>query len=249
MKKILDSIGRSLLVVALIALFAAPAASQIKHAKIEFERRTNLYKLFKDNEFVRGPMMDYVKNNKIKKETFYLYVDDSSSVFAPKPVQEEGWAAWLTQKNTTFQNFNQDERLQVMELWGNKVYVKDTLKKREWKITYDKRMIAGYECRKAIWQADDSTRIYAWYSDQLELSTGPETFNGLPGAILGLATEDGGIVYFAKSVEVKYVNVPEQQPAYKEKDLRTEAELIEEIKTRFSKSGNADQIVKGLFAF
>jgi GLPGLI family protein len=32
-------------------------------------------------------------------------------------------------------------------------------------------------------------------------SVGPEGFCGLPGTILGLATEDGGIIYFAKKVE------------------------------------------------
>ncbi|MCX6292662.1 MAG: hypothetical protein NT126_13025 [Bacteroidetes bacterium] len=30
---------------------------------------------------------------------------------------------------------------------------------------------------------------------------GPESFVGLPGAILGLATEDGSVIYFAKNVE------------------------------------------------
>jgi GLPGLI family protein len=32
-------------------------------------------------------------------------------------------------------------------------------------------------------------------------SVGPEGFCGLPGTILGLATEDGGIIYFAKKIE------------------------------------------------
>jgi GLPGLI family protein len=30
---------------------------------------------------------------------------------------------------------------------------------------------------------------------------GPEGFSGLPGTILGVATEDGGIIYFAKKIE------------------------------------------------
>lgn len=33
-------------------------------------------------------------------------------------------------------------------------------------------------------------------------SIGPESFLGLPGAILGMATEDGGVIYFAKRVEI-----------------------------------------------
>ena len=62
--------------------------------------------------------------------------------------------------------------------------------------------MAGYTGRKGVWKANDSTRIYAWFSYDLISSTGPESFNGLPGTILGLATEDGGVVYFAKKVEL-----------------------------------------------
>ena len=72
---------------------------------------------------------------------------------------------------------------------------------REWKITESKRKLGGYMCRKAIWEPNDSTRIYAWFSTDIVPSVGPEGFYGLPGAILGLATEDGGIIYFATEVE------------------------------------------------
>ena len=43
--------------------------------------------------------------------------------------------------------------------------------------------------------------MYAWFSVDIIPTTGPEGFSGLPGTILGLATEDGGVIYFAKSVE------------------------------------------------
>ena len=48
---------------------------------------------------------------------------------------------------------------------------------------------------------NDSTRIYAWYAPNIIPSVGPEGFCGLPGAILGIATEDGGIIYFADKVD------------------------------------------------
>ncbi|MEC7005092.1 MAG: GLPGLI family protein, partial [Bacteroidota bacterium] len=109
--------------------------------------------------------------------------------------------------------------------------VKDEIVKRTWKITERKRFIAGYECRRAIWQKNDTTRIYAWYTDQILPSTGPETFNGLPGTILGLATEDGGVVYFAKKIEKNSNEVDELvgdlkiKKTYTEKELRTELEM------------------------
>ena len=100
-----------------------------------------------------------------------------------------------------------NERVSIYNLFGDRKTVKDEIVKRTWKITERKRNIAGYSCRRAIWSKNDSTRIYAWYTDQITSSTGPETFNGLPGTILGLATEDGGVVYFAKIVNEKYQNI------------------------------------------
>ena len=88
-----------------------------------------------------------------------------------------------------------------MDLWGNSAYIKDSMDQRQWKITESKRNISGYMCRKAVWEMNDSTRIYAWFSPDIVPSIGPEGFQGLPGAILGMATEDGGVVYFAKSIE------------------------------------------------
>jgi GLPGLI family protein len=66
-----------------------------------------------------------------------------------------------------------------------------------------------YECIKAIWQKNDSTRIYAWFSPMISASIGPEGISGLPGAILGLAREDGSVVYFANrfsnEFDAKYI--------------------------------------------
>ena len=88
-----------------------------------------------------------------------------------------------------------------MDMMGREMVIQDSMTTRQWKITEKKRKLGGYLCRRAIWEMNDSTRIYAWFSVDVVPSIGPEGFAGLPGAILGLATEDGGIIYFAKEVE------------------------------------------------
>jgi GLPGLI family protein len=119
-----------------------------------------------------------------------------------------------------------------MDMWGNAIYVKDSMDSRKWKITENKRIISGYNCRKAIWEMNDSTRIYAWFAAEIVPSFGPEGFEGLPGAILGLATEDGGVIYFAK--EVKAQETPKAVLEYSEKgkEIYTENQLKEFLKQR-----------------
>lgn len=169
----------------------------ILNGKITFERRTNLEKKFTDQRMRRM----ITEENKIRNELFTLYFNDTASVFKAIPTDKVDDMAWMTTKNSYYQNLNSNKQITVLGLMGQNVYVSDSLPSRNWKITDSKRSICGYDCRKAVYQKNDSTRIYAWYTTALVPSVGPEGFCGLPGTILGLATEDGGIIYFAKKVE------------------------------------------------
>ena len=54
----------------------------------------------------------------------------------------------------------------------------------------------------------------------------------MPGTILGLATEDGGVVYFAKKVEKNNNEVDELVSELKIKKTYTEEELKTELKMK-----------------
>jgi GLPGLI family protein len=76
---------------------------------------------------------------------------------------------------------------------------------------------------------------------------GPESMQGLPGAILGLATEDGGVVIFATNVE-SVEPTPEQltPPKKKGKDY-TEESLRSDLIERMKGQPYGDRVVKELF--
>ena len=197
---------------------------QITHGVILFERKTNLLKKYDSPESQR-----WLRGEKVKIDRFNLHFSPDKSIFLPIESAVPSKADWATSKNTVIQDFQNSERVSIYNLFGESKVVKDNIVERNWKITERKRNIAGYSCRRAIWNKNDSTRIYAWYTDQLIPSTGPETFNGLPGTILGLATEDGGVVYFAKLVQEKYQNVDELILDIKIKNFSTEKELKDEL--------------------
>ena len=94
----------------------------------------------------------------------------------------------------------------ILNSWGQPMHLKDSMSVRSWKVTESKRKFAGYMCYKSIWEMNDSTRIYAWFCPDIVPSVGPEGFSGLPGAILGLATENGSVVYYAKEVNAMEVS-------------------------------------------
>lgn len=217
-------------------------SGQITHGVILFERKTNLLKKYDSPESQR-----WLRGEKVKIDRFNLHFSPDKSLFLPIESAVPSKADWATSKNKVVQDFEKEERISVYNLFGESKVVKDNLVERNWKITERKRNIAGYNCRRAIWIKNDSTRIYAWYSDQLIPSTGPETFNGLPGTILGLATEDGGVVYFAKLVEEKYQNIEELISEIKIKNYTTEKELKDELIKKSKSNPWMGRIVTYLF--
>lgn len=226
--------GKKTWIFLLFLICCQQGISQVIEGMIVYERRTNLEKEFKDEK--DEDFMEDIRKNKIKVDSFSLVFNDTSSLFKPILSDEVEKMSWTTSKNTTFQNLKTDQRLFILGMYGQEIYVSDTIHDRIWKLTDSKRTIGKYECRKAIWQKNDSTRIYAWYSPEILPNVGPEGFTGLPGAILGLATEDGGIIYFAKRVETIKVDEKSFFVETKRKKIFT----YDEMKTMLEKDYGRD---------
>ena len=218
-------------------------AQIIKQGKITYERKTNLFKQFDDER-----MKKFIKEeNKIRVEKFVLNFNDSIALFQYVVPEVEDQLSWATWKNTVYTNTAANSRMVFMDMFGTALTIKDKTVERAWKITDKTRKIAGFECTRAIWEKNDSTRIYAWFTTDIAPSIGPESVRGLPGAILGLATEDGGIVYFATNVE-RIEPKPEQLEVPKKKGKEfTDAELREELTNRLKNQPMGARIIEGVF--
>lgn len=209
---------------AVVVLIATTSFAQMTSGKIVYHRRMNLKKMFKDNERVKPFLDDDITWN---IDSFALYFNDSLSAFVPIEGDEveQGMMKMLTPQNSTYKNTNKNERVVEMLMMGSQMTIKDTLKPRVWKVTESKRKIAGYMCRKSMLQFNDTTRLYAWFTVDIVPTVGPEGFDGLPGAILGFANEEGSIVYFAKSVEAMEPPLEIIVPKAKKKEVYKEDEL------------------------
>ncbi len=201
----------------LITIFSlvvtANSFAQLTQGRVVFERRTNLKKTLKGNPRAEQFITE---KNKIRKENFELFFNEKGSSFTyiEPEVEEGGFMKFMTQRNMVHHDLENNEIMVTMNLWGTPAYMKDTPAERKWKITDRSREFDGYKGIRAIWQMNDSTRIYAWFCPDIVPVSGPEGFRDLPGLILGIASEDGSVVYFAKEVEV--MEVPDEKVAYPE---------------------------------
>ncbi len=219
--------------------------SQITYGKITYERKTNLWKKFKNNGDVKEWLKEEDKN---KVDVFELYFNDSLSLFKPQESDLVERMSWSTTKNVVYQNYTTGKRLTEKKIWGEQFFIADSIRSFNWKITDSKRSVCGYMCRKAIWQANDSTRIYAWFCSEIIPSIGPESFIGLPGAILGLATEDGGVIYFAKSVDIVKQDALTLTPKKIKQKIYQSGELKAQLEKQFGKEKWGKAMIYNNFA-
>lgn len=245
-----EIIGSKLTAVVVFFFLTTWAHSQVlTSGEIVFERRTNLEKRYEGSTRMGGRSQEWMKEPKI--DEFVLYFNDTEALFKPiLPEVGDEDREWSTMKNSTYQDLSEGKLERQFSYYGSEIYLSDTLRSRAWIITENRRTIAGYETKQAYWEANDSTRIYAWYAEQLRPSVGPESFNGLPGTILGLALEDGGVVYFAKEVKpLSISNFKKEMPKGKPKDYLSNAALKKMVMELFSGGDSGGRILDDVFVW
>jgi len=139
------------------------------------------------------------------------------------------WGKEAASENKVLNNYKTNKVVAEKEIFDDAYLVEDSLRKYEWKIEDEVRMIAGYPCRKAVTKIFDSVVVVAFYADQLMVSGGPESFNGLPGMILGLAIPRLFTTWFATNVEIAPQEFKAFSPKRKSKKVTNE-QLLEVIK-------------------
>jgi len=177
----------------------------IEKGKIEFERTTNILKRIEDQlDGEDNVFYDAMKKQlpETKSTYFNLYFDKDKTLYEPgrevevsKKVPE--WLAGPAEDNTVYSDLTNKTFTSLKNVFETTYNIQDSLRKAEWKITSDTRMIAGFECRKATTILMDSVFVFAFYTDQIVTRGGPESFAGLPGMILGLAIPRMHTTWFA----------------------------------------------------
>jgi len=123
------------------------------------------------------------------------------------PIEDDGGPgnffgdnAMVSQNNTIFTDLESSSFIGEKKVFDDLFLVKDSTRKIRWKITDETREISGFVCRRANALVLDSVYVVAFYTEQIPVSGGPESFTGLPGMILGLALPHENITWFATKV-------------------------------------------------
>lgn len=187
----------------------------IAKGKIEYEKKENLHKMIdmqtEDWEEQGSSWLEEMKKNTPQFAVYYydLLFDENKTLYKPgreTPNQKsDNWGQSPVKEITVYSDLQSGMLTSQKNVFGSLFLVQDSTRKIDWRIMNETREIAGFECRKAVGKILDSVYVIAFYTDQILTSGGPESFNGLPGMILGIAIPRINTTWFATKLELEPV--------------------------------------------
>ena len=221
--------------------FASSFAQETFHpvVKIEFEKTVYVRQLYKEME---PDWYERIKDRVPEKTVSYFdFIGDTThSIYKPGkevPVDPRSFNMSMADKNVVYNNYQTKTTISQKPVFEETFLVQDSLLKIKWRITPDTRIIAGYECRKAVGIIDDTVAVFAFYTDEILVTGGPESIQGLPGMILGLGMPRIHTTWFATKIEVNGVNLKAVTPATKGKKV-TRLSMIQSLDKVLKNWGN-----------
>ena len=192
---------------ALIFVNSANAQQFISKAMIEYEVKANIQKTMGNNTFE-----EMIKENLPTFKTGYYTFTfaDNESIY-----KFDHWDAgpklpeWLRQsdeENVWYYDYNTNKFNIQKNVWGSSFTVEDSIQPLQWRLTNENRVIAGFNCRKAVAKMFDSVYVFAFYTDEILIPGGPCSVNGLPGMILGVTIPRLFTSWIATKITVNGVN-------------------------------------------
>lgn len=207
----------------------------ISKAKIQFERKVNVW------SNIQGDFAEQLKKSipQFKSDYFNFEFDGRQSIYKPdiNNTSKPGFFGGTPgNDNVVFTNFNTGKFVAQKNVFEKTFLIEDSLRNATWKITNDFREIAGFNCRRATTIIMDSVFVVAFYTDEIMIPGGPESFTGLPGMILGLVINRVHSTWYATKVEITNVDPGTIAPPTKGNKTTT-AQLNKTLKSSFSNWG------------
>jgi GLPGLI family protein len=130
------------------------------------------------------------------------------------------------------------------ELLG-RVFLVSSERTSGWKITGKQKEILGHPCQEAILERD-SAKTVAWFTSDIPVSTGPSSWNGLPGLVLAVETDNGRLSVVATAIQPGDVAAVDLTPPGKGKKVTEEEfrRLIAEHRQEMRMNGGRGQMIR-----
>ena len=216
------------LLIASAMLIAIPSLAQVKEGKILYERTMQLQIRINDDNPAFQNMIP-----KERKDKFELFFTEGKSLW--QAVEDDGQNDETSfgdgngmrmvfrgpgSDDIAFHNIIESKKVDQRDLGGKSYIIADSIKKMNWKVAGETKVILGHTCMKATTQrmqesfrmtmdngeakrekVMDTMNIVAWFTNEIPGSFGPDIYQGqLPGTILEIDINNGRNTF--KAIEI-----------------------------------------------
>ena len=139
------------------------------------------------------------------KESLYRnYSPHMDAAEGEEWAQESGNSHWRRMRPVmrVYRAIPNQQVVEQQEVFDKKFLITEESERRKWKMTGKQERILEHACQQAVSAPNDSTTIIAWFSPQIPVASGPDSYGGLPGMILKVNLNDGERVITATEVRL-----------------------------------------------
>ena len=207
--------------------------AQMKEGKISYERKINMHRNLPDPQMksmipeFRTDKFELIFNE--NTSLFRSVVDDE----APDPFANAGGGGGMRMNfrmptANTYTDLAKQMQYEERAFFEKEFLIIDSLKQYKWKLSEETKTIAKQLCKKATTmitapqmrmrvsggsntdttantpRAPKETELVVWYTENIPVSFGPDSYSGLPGVIMEIDQDNGATVTTAVEVSAKY---------------------------------------------
>lgn len=217
-KQILNNLlflKKNIFCICLVTIYTTGVA-QVKEGTVFYLKIINQHKAQLSDQRILKNIPEF------RVENFVLSFKDSISVYGKLAQGKQDLPVMAIKQADIFdvyyKNINTKE-FKAFKIFRNAKYlVCDKIEPQKWKLTGEVKIILGHICYKAtrvVSRQSESINnksnnelgkkypdmvIEAWYSTNIKLPVGPDSFDQLPGLILEVNVDNGALTYIATNI-------------------------------------------------
>jgi GLPGLI family protein len=199
--------------------FPLALSAQTRQGTIVYERKIDIHRRLQDPQMKSMvPQFQTAAYEVVFKDSIAVYKAVPKDE-APDPFEKQGGGGMTIRftgpgdDGISWRNYGSSRLLDEATLADKKYLITDTLRDNAWKLTDDTATVLGHSCKKATTTTPRGSKVSAWYTSDIPLPVGPDQFSGLPGAILKVDVDEGGLVFTAKEILNKAANQELKEPS------------------------------------
>lgn len=130
---------------------------------------------------------------------------ESEETTTLEDTQEEGNFTFkiktVGSESQLYKGLEADQQIEQQDFMGKLFLIEGPIAQHAWKLTGTSKSIAGYDCQQATFE-DGEQKVEAWFTPQIPIAFGPDSYGALPGMILELSIDEGRVSIVATQVDL-----------------------------------------------